>query len=131
MAAERSAAHIDLPYRRALVMAAAAGALSLALLGVTGQPLAGGLICVGLGLGAWNSLQVREAFPRMVTGGVVDRRTLSVGGLRRLGFVTFVALLLAVGFRPVGWTAAIGLAAFQLLMLANTVGPLLREVRKG
>lgn len=131
MAVEKSAARVDVPYRRALVMAAAAGALSLALLGVAGQPLAGGLICAGLGLGAWNSLQVREAFPRMVAGGVVDRRSLSVAGMRRLGFLTFVVLLLAVGFRPVGWTVALGLAAFQLLMLANTAGPLLREVRKG
>ncbi len=131
MAVEKSAARVDVPYRRALVMAAAAGALSLALLGVAGQPLAGGLICAGLGLGAWNSLQVRAAFPRMVAGGVVDRRSLSVAGMRRLGFLTFVVLLLAVGFRPVGWTVALGLAAFQLLMLANTAGPLLREVRKG
>ncbi len=118
-------------YRRTLILAAALGLVTLAWLAVLGRPAVGALLCAGLALGAWNSMRVQESFPRVTADGVVDRRALSVSTLRRLASVTFIVLVLAVAFRPVGWSAVLGLAAFQILLVANTAGPLLREVRRG
>jgi len=118
-------------YRRTLILAAGLGVAALASLIVLGRPIIGVLVCAGLALGAWNSMRVQESFPRVTAEGVVDRRALSLSGLRRLAAVTFVVLVLAVAFHPVGWSAVLGLAAFQVLLVANTAGPLLREVHRG
>lgn len=131
MAAAPPRSTVATSYRRTLVLAAALGLIALAVLSVLGHPTVGALICVGLGLGAWNSRRVQESYPQVIADGVLDRRALSVSSFRRLGAVTFVVALLAVGFHPVGWTSVLGLAAFQLLLVANTAGPLLREVRRG
>jgi hypothetical protein len=82
-------------------------------------------------LGAWNSRQIFSAAPKITASGNVDRRTLTTSGGKRLGYVTLVVIVLAIGLRPVGWTVVLGLAAFQLLLIANTAGPLLHEVREG
>jgi len=118
-------------YRRAVLLAAVLGGLALAGLSVIGQPLVGLFVCLGLGLGGWNSWRVHESAPRIVSQAGVNVRAMSVGGLRRLGYISLVAVALAVAFRPIGWTVVIGLAAYQLLLVAVTAGPLLREVQKG
>lgn len=118
-------------YRRTLVLAAAIGLVALVALALSGHPAVGALICAGLGLGAWNSYRVQESYPRVIADGVLNRRAMSGTSLRRLASVTFVVVMLAIAFRPIGWTSAVGLATFQLLLIANTAGPLLREVRRG
>ncbi len=118
-------------YRRTLVLAAVLGLVAFVVLTVLGHPTVGGLVCAGLALGAWNSRRVQESYPQVTADGVLDRRAMSTASFRRLGAVTFVVVLLAVAFHPVGWSSALGLAAFQVLLVANTAGPLLREVRRG
>lgn len=118
-------------YRRALLLAATIGLVSLTGLAVTGYPIVGGLVCIGLLLGAWNSQLVHRSIPLLTADDGIDRRAISFGGLRRLGYVTFVVVLLALALKPIGWTVAIGLVIFQVLLLATTSAPLLREVRKG
>lgn len=122
---------VDRGYRRALRMAAAGGGIALVALSLSGNPLLGGLIAMGLFLGAWNSSRVFASMPRITAAGHVDRRSITASGGKRLAYVTLVVIVLAVGLRPVGWTVVLGLAAFQLLLIANTAGPLLREVREG
>lgn len=118
-------------YRRTLILAAALGLAVLVVLSLMGHPTVGGLVCAGLALGAWNSYRVQESYPRVLADGILDRRALSSTSFRRLAAVTFVVVLLAVAFHPVGWSSVVGLAAFQVLLVANTAGPLLREVRRG
>ena len=91
----------------------------------------GAMIAVGLLLGAWNSRRIFESAPRIAANGNLDRRAVTTSGARRLGYVTLVVIVLAIGLRPVGWTVVLGLAAFQFLLIANTAAPLLREVREG
>lgn len=118
-------------YRRAVLLAAVLGGLTLAGLSIVGQPLVGVFVCIGLGLGGWNGWRVQESVPGIVGQGALNVRAMSIGGLRRLGYVSGIAVVLSVAFRPVGWTVVIGLAVFQLLLVASTAGPLLREVQKG
>lgn len=131
MAAAPPLSAVATSYRRTLRLAVVLGLVALAALSVLGHPAVGALICVGLGLGAWNSRRVQESYPRVMADGVLDRRAMSAASFRRLGAVTFVVALLAVAFHPVGWSSVVGLAAFQVLLVANTAGPLLREVRRG
>lgn len=122
---------VDRGYRRALRMAVVGGGVALIGLSLSGNALIGAMIAVGLLLGAWNSRRIFDAAPQITANGNLDRRSLTTSGARRLGYVTFVVIVLAVGLRPVGWTVVLGLAAFQLLLIANTAGPLLHEVREG
>jgi hypothetical protein len=122
---------VDRGYRRALRMAAVAAGVALLGLSLSGRPVVGGLVAFGFLLGGWNSRRIHDSAPRITGSGEVDRRSLTSSGARRLGYVTFIVIVLAVGLRPVGWTVVLGLAGFQLLLVANTAGPLMREVREG
>jgi hypothetical protein len=112
-------------------MAAVAAIVVLIVTAVVGHAAVGLLVTIGLAMGVWNANRVRESAPAVLDGEVVNRRALGASGLRRLAYITGVVVLLAIAFRPIGWTAVLGLALFQLLLVANTVGPLLREVRRG
>jgi hypothetical protein len=118
-------------YRRAVFMAAVAAIVVLIVTAVVGHAAVGLLVTIGLAMGVWNANRVRESAPAVLDGEAVNRRALGASGLRRLAYITGVVVLLAIAFRPIGWTAVLGLALFQLLLVANTVGPLLREVRRG
>ncbi|MEP6461863.1 MAG: hypothetical protein ABJC62_00270 [Frankiaceae bacterium] len=122
---------VDRGYRRALRMAAVGGGIALLALSIAGNAVIGAMIAAGLLLGAWNSRQIFFAAPKITASGNVDQRKLTTSGGKRLGYVTLVVIVLAIGLRPVGWTVVLGLAAFQLLLIANTAGPLLHEVREG
>lgn len=117
-------------YRRAVLLAAVLGGIALTVLSMTGYPLVGLFVCVGLALGGWNGWRVQESAPRVMSRGELDMRAMSVASLRRLSYVSAMAVVLAVAFRPYGWTVVIGLAVFQLLLIASTLRPLLREVHK-
>lgn len=118
-------------YRRALVVAAVLAIATFVALAVIGEPLIGALVLAGFVLGAWNSWRVTESAPKVTAGGTVNVKALGVSGLRRLGYITLVVIAAALAFHPVGWTIVIGLAAFQMVLLAATAGPLMREVNRG
>ena len=118
-------------YRRALVMAAGAGFAALVALCATGHWAIGVLVVLGLAAGAWNAGRVHLSAPEVLAGGVVQKRALGGSGIRRLGYLTLLVVVCALAFRPVGWTVALGLAGFQVILVANTVGALVREVRQG
>jgi fermentation-respiration switch protein FrsA (DUF1100 family) len=112
-------------------MAGVAAVACFAALVATGHPLVGGLVAAGLGAGAWNAWRVQQSAPKVLAGGIVHKGALGGSGVRRLGYVTLLVLACTLAFRPVGWTVALGLAGFQVLLVVNTVAPLVREVRRG
>jgi hypothetical protein len=118
-------------YRRAVFMAGPIGLVGIVALALVGHPIAGLLVAAGLAAGAWNGWRVQQSAPKILASGVINKRSMSASGVRRLGYLTLLAGACAVAVRPDGWTIAIGLAAFQILLLANMVGPLVREVRRG
>jgi hypothetical protein len=117
-------------YRRALLIAVTLGAVSLIALTIVGQYLAGILLCVGLGLGAYNSKLVQRSIARFTASGNAGRKALMVSVFRRLALVSVVAFAIAYLYRPVGWVVLVGLALFQMLMLGTVFGRLFQEVRR-
>lgn len=117
-------------FRLALVVGGACAIVAFVGLAVTGQPAVGALIVSGYVLGAWNSWRVVEAGNRL-SSGTAGLRSVGFVSLRRLAYITMLVVAVAVALRPVGWTIVIGIAGYQLILVASSIGPLLREVRRG
>ena len=47
----------------------------------------------------------------------------------KVGLITVIAFLVALAYRPVGWTVFIGLLVFQVVLMAALAKPLSRVVR--
>lgn len=120
-------------YRFTLAFAALVGVAALATCTVTGYPLAGLFICVGLALGGWNSRRLWTDTAKLVDGtkqpGKQWRGPAATASARRLGIITVFAFLVAVAYRPLGWTVFLGLLVFQLLMVVTVTGALRKVVR--
>ena len=115
-------------YRRAIILAAGTGVIAIGVCVAVGRPIAGLLICGGLGLGVYNARRLWTETARAAETLTPEsgRRPFVVASARRLGFVTAVAFAVALIYRPLGWTVFLGLVMFQLVMLANVAGPLKR-----
>jgi hypothetical protein len=120
-------------YRFALVIAGLIGVVALAACALTGYPLAGFFICVGLGLGSWNSRKLWTDTEKLVDGtqtpGEKWRGPAATSTAKRLGLITMIAFLVALAYRPLGWTVFIGLLVFQLLLMTMLAAPLSKVVR--
>jgi hypothetical protein len=120
-------------YRFALILAVVVGAVAVVVSAATGHWLAGIFICVGLGLGGWNSRRLWTDTLRLTDGSAQagDRwRGPAVGAsARRLGLVTLLGFLIALAYRPLGWTVFLGLLVFQIVMVAMVAPPLKRVIR--
>jgi hypothetical protein len=112
-------------------MAGVAAAAAIIGLSLSGYWQIGVFVAVGLAAGVWNASKVQQSAPKVLDGGVLSKRSMSGSSMARLGYVTLVAAICALAFQPYGWTFVLGLAGFQLLLIVNTVGSLLREVRRG
>ncbi|MEP6696891.1 MAG: hypothetical protein ABJA34_08430 [Pseudonocardiales bacterium] len=116
--------------RRCLLISVPLGGIAIALLALVGHPVAGLLVCVGLGLGAFNSWLVQRSVARYGGDPGTGKRRFVGGVLGRLTLITVVGLGLCVLLLPDGLGVLGGLAAFQVLMLASASMPLIRELRK-
>ena len=118
-------------YRFALVLAALVGTAAVIACALTGYPLAGLFICAGLALGGWNSRRLWTDTEKLVDGtqqaGERWRGPAVTSSARRLGLMTLIAFLVALAYRPMGWTVFVGLMVFQLVMVLM-VAPRLRRV---
>jgi hypothetical protein len=117
-------------YNRLLVIAAGLGIVSLLVLTVAGKWVAGVMICIGLGLGIVNSLLVQRSLATAIIAGDPNKRGLAMGVLKRLSVTSLVAFVIALAYQPYGWLVFLGLAAFQLLIMATVFSGLVREVRR-
>jgi hypothetical protein len=120
-------------YRLALVLAGLVGVAALAVCTVTGYPLAGFFITIGLALGSWNSRRLWTDTEKLVDGtqtaGEKWRGPAVAASAKRLGLITIFAFLVALAYRPLGWTVFLGLLVFQVLMVGLLAKPLSRVVR--
>lgn len=116
-------------YRKALIGAAVLGALSVVAAIALGYWAAGVLLCVGLALGAVNSGLMLSTTVRLTASEETRKRPFMFGTLKRLAAVTAVALALVYVFRPEGVAVVVGLAVFQVLMVATAGAAVVREVR--
>ena len=120
-------------YRFALILAAVVGAAAVVVSTVMGPWLAGVFICIGLGLGGWNSRRLWTDTKLLTSGAVeagdrVRGPALAASG-KRLGLITVLAFLIALAYRPLGWTVFLGLVIFQVVMVVSVLPALKRIVR--
>jgi hypothetical protein len=120
-------------YRFALIVSLLLGVAAMAACALTGYPLAGMFICVGLALGGWNSRKLWTDTEKLVDGsqtaGEKWRGPAATASAKRLGMITVFAFLVAFAYRPLGWTVFIGLLVFQVLLMSVIAKPLTRIVR--
>jgi hypothetical protein len=122
------------PVTRATVRrsAIAAGVVAVAALAVL-IPL--GLLpfalfgCLGLALGLLNSVMALRAVIRFANTKPSKAR-FSGSVLARLALITVIAFGCALLFRPAGIAVFAGLAVFQMLAVASSMVPLIKEIRK-
>jgi hypothetical protein len=117
-------------FRLALVIGGVSAAVAFVGLTVLGHPATGALVLGGYVLGAWNSWRVVESGYRL-TAGTAGLKAVSLTSMRRLGYLTVIVIAVAVAFRPIGWTIVIGIAGYQLILVASSIRPLMRDVRRG
>jgi hypothetical protein len=120
-------------YRFTLLVAALCGLVALGVSAAAGHYVAGIFICIGLVLGGWNSRRLWTDTVRLTDGTAVAGekwRGPAVGAsARRLGLVTLLGFLIALAYRPLGWTVFVGLLAFQVVLIAMMAPPLWRVIR--
>jgi hypothetical protein len=117
-------------YRAGLIAAAALGGLSLLVSAVLGHVVVGLLVCVGLGLGVYNSEMLQRSALNLVASGTLDKGAMARSVLRRLAIVTAIALGIAFLYRPEGLAVLLGLAVYQLLSVGSVFGSLYRGLRR-
>ncbi|GAC1611647.1 MAG: hypothetical protein NVS3B26_26600 [Mycobacteriales bacterium] len=116
---------------RALALPAGCALLAVMVSTVVGHVLIGLLLAGGVALGAVNGLLMESATARMTQRPGTTRDAIVKGSLGRLGVITLIALAVAILARPNGWLVLIGLAGYQLLSLAATLGAAAKEARVG
>jgi hypothetical protein len=116
--------------RRVFVIALVLGGVGLAIGSLLGYPEAGGLFLVGLFLGAVNNVMTVRSILKHTEAGDPDRKKFALASLRRLAYISLVAVVLLIAFRPEGVAVLAGLAVFHLLAALATSLPALKEFRK-
>jgi len=115
--------------RRSAIAALVVGALAVAVLfpmGYLGYALFG---CLGLGLGLLNSALVVRSVERF-SETKPSKARFSGSVLIRLAAITVLAFGLVLLFRPEGVGVFGGLAVFQLIAIASSMLPLIKEIRQ-
>lgn len=116
--------------RRVFVIALALGGVGLAVGSLLGHPAAGGLFLVGLFLGALNNVMTVRSILKHTEAGEPNRKKFAMASLRRLGYISLIAVVFVIAFRPEGIAVLAGLAVFHMLAALATSLPALKEFRK-
>lgn len=116
-------------FRRSAYAAVGVGVVGFAVLSLAGLGSYAVFGVVGLALGVLNSyLTFRSVVRFAVTK--PSRAQFSVSVLGRLAIVTALAFACALLFRPAGIAVFAGLVVFQLLGIASSLLPLIKEIRQ-
>jgi len=130
-------AHFSLPQistvaRRTALVGCGIGSGALILGVVTGYPLVGLGICLGLGIALVNFRLISRATVKAAASSDENkRRPLAFNTLGRLGVISVIALGITFFVRQLGFGTLIGLAVFQFSLLGNVVVAMLRDPLMG
>ena len=123
---------ISLVARRTALTGCGIGAGALVIGVVTGYPLAGLGVCLGLALAMVNfRLISRATLKASASPDENKRRPLAMNTLGRLGVISVVALGITFFEHQLGFGTLVGLAVFQFTLLANVVVSMLRHPLMG
>jgi hypothetical protein len=116
--------------RKPVLIAAGVGVVALVVCGLLGHIVMGILGVVGLGLGAVNTRMLQKSVAKVISSPNPSRTAIGRTSVPRLLLITAIAFALGIFLRPDGLGVFFGLAAFQVIILATTVQPVLKERRK-
>ena len=112
--------------RRPLIVAGILGVAGLVVTTVLGHPVMGILGCIGLGLGVFNHRLLQRSVVKAVSVENPTRKALGVSSMRRLFLITALAVAFGIFLRPDGLGVFVGLAVFQIIVVTNTLVPVLK-----
>jgi hypothetical protein len=107
--------------------AATVPASGLLVCGLFGHIVMGILIVIGLGLGLVNTRLLQRSVVKVISSENPSRKAIGRSSAPRLLGIAAVALALGVFLKPDGFGVFLGLAAFQIIILATTVTPVMKE----
>ena len=116
--------------KRPLLMAAAMGVLALVVSGLLGHILMGVLGVVGLALGLLNTRLVQRSVGKVTITENPSKKALAFSALGRLAIITAIALGIGLFIRPDGIGIFLGLAVFQLIIIASTSASAVKGLRQ-
>lgn len=119
-----------LSLRLPLIVSAVLGATGVVVAALFGHVVMGILGCVGLGLGLFNTRMLQSDVVKVIGKDNPNKRAVGLLSARRLMIITGIAVLLGIFLRPDGLGVFLGLAAYQLINVANTALPVLKERRQ-
>ena len=117
-------------FRLSLIIAGVVGVVALVLGYFFGAAGIAAFGCVGLALGAANSLMIQRSVLRQSAADLPSKAALLRGVGARLAVVTAVSVALALIFFPTGLGTFLGLALFQVINTIVGSVPALKELRK-
>ena len=115
--------------RRPLIAATALAVIGIVLGVVFGHPVMGILFAIGLGMGLYNARLLQKQVVKVISSENPTKRQLTGSSMQRLGVLTLIALAMGYFLRPDGLGVFFGLAVFQLVFMAHTMLPVLKERR--
>ena len=115
--------------RRPVIISVIVGAVGLVTCIVLGHPVMGILGVIGLGLGLFNGRLLQRATLKAISGDNPTKRAMIGSSAQRLMMITLLALALGFFVRPDGLGVFVGLAVYQLINIAHTAAPVVKELR--
>lgn len=94
-----------------------------------GQLMLGVFFGIGLVLGLVNALLVRRAALSITATDHPLKSKMALNSATRLLIITVIGLVIAYLFKPQGLGVLVGLALFEVLLVASTALPVVRKLR--
>ncbi|HEU4361327.1 MAG TPA: ATP synthase subunit I [Mycobacterium sp.] len=94
-----------------------------------GQPMLGVFFGLGLALGLVNALLVRRSVQSITANAHPLKSKMALNSATRLLIITIIGLVIAYLFRPPGLGVLLGLALFEVLLVATTALPVVKKLR--
>jgi hypothetical protein len=115
--------------RGPLIVVAALSVVAIVVAVIFGHPVMGILFAIGLGMGLYNARLLQKQVVKVISGENPTKRQITGSSVQRLGVLTLIALAMGFFLRPDGLGVFFGLAVFQLVFMAHTIVPVLKERR--
>ncbi|WP_133850881.1 hypothetical protein [Labedaea rhizosphaerae] len=115
--------------RRPLIVATALAVVGIVVAVIFGHMVMGILFAIGLGMGLYNARLLQKQVVKVISSENPTKRQITGSSVQRLGVLTLLALAMGYFLRPDGLGVFFGLAVFQLVFMAHTIVPVLKERR--
>ncbi|HEU5470018.1 MAG TPA: ATP synthase subunit I [Actinophytocola sp.] len=129
-AAANVPAAIVVNLRKPVLIAAGIGVVGLVVCGLLGHIVMGILGIVGMGLGVLNTRLLQKSVIKVIASENPSKMAIGRSSVPRLLLITALAFALGIFVRPDGLGVFFGLAIFQVIIMATTAAPVMKERRK-